>query len=388
MGRLTNRSADPATISRREALALLLGTLAAPALARLPADPQRGLLFGPGEPGWWDAERVSCPRVLREGPRRWKMWYYGRDPGFDPQVFLPTGRVGLAISSDGVHWRRVRGPLTRGAVFEPSADATRFDSSHVGVSSVTRVGREYVMWYFGGDQSLVAMGAAQARGFPLRAGRATSRDGIHWQRTPGSFRGALLDVGEPGSYDAAFVGWPQLLEDDDGWKLYYHTFDPRQGYLACLAVSRDGLRWEKRGPVLGPGAKGAFDSGGCASRHVIRRGGRYLMFYEGNGGGTAFRGIGLAESPDGVNFNRVPGPNADGSVIAASPSGSGHWDAGGIGTPWVVPMPDGGLRLYHVGASESRSPDPAVIDRAGIINRIGMASCDGRDLTRWKRWET
>ena len=46
----------------------------------------------------------------------WRMWYYGRDPGFDRAINLPTGRIGLATSGDGIAWQRVAGPLTMGAV--------------------------------------------------------------------------------------------------------------------------------------------------------------------------------------------------------------------------------------------------------------------------------
>ena len=33
-----------------------------------------GRIFGPGPEGWWDSERVSCPRVLRNPDGGWIMW--------------------------------------------------------------------------------------------------------------------------------------------------------------------------------------------------------------------------------------------------------------------------------------------------------------------------
>ncbi len=89
---------------------------------RKPIPDGPGRIFGPGPQGWWDSERVSCPRVLRNPAGGWLMWYYGRDPQFDREVTLPTGRVGLAESDDGINWRRVSGPLTQGSIFEPSDD--------------------------------------------------------------------------------------------------------------------------------------------------------------------------------------------------------------------------------------------------------------------------
>ena len=49
-------------------------------------DLQPGLLLGPGPAGAWDSERVSGPRVLRGEDGLWRMWYYGRDPGFDRAI--------------------------------------------------------------------------------------------------------------------------------------------------------------------------------------------------------------------------------------------------------------------------------------------------------------
>jgi hypothetical protein len=77
------------------AACVLLPSAAAPA-AEAPAARPAGLVLGPGPSGWWDSERVSCPKVIRDADGRWRMWYYGRDPAFDRGIVLPTGRVGLA----------------------------------------------------------------------------------------------------------------------------------------------------------------------------------------------------------------------------------------------------------------------------------------------------
>ena len=199
---------------------------------------QPGLILTPGPKGWWDSERVSCPRVLRDRFGIWRMWYYGRDPSFDREINLPTGRCGLAISRDGIQWRRVRGPLTKGSVFEPSSDLNRFDSAHVGVSDIQFAHNQYWMSYFGGNNTVSSVGQFKAKGFPLRPGFAVSNNGINWQRIEGPYRGAILDVGQPGEFDAAYCGWPQVLHEEDGTsKLYYHTLNPEEGFQIGLAVS-------------------------------------------------------------------------------------------------------------------------------------------------------
>jgi len=146
------------SLTRRKVLAIGGGLTAVSALAQpiesareqasrtgLAPPPGPGLIFGSGPARSWDSERVSCPRALREADGQWKMWYYGRDASFDRRITLPTGRVGLAISSDGVRWQRVTGGQTRGAVFDPDPDPARFDSSHVGIGDIHREGGVYSM---------------------------------------------------------------------------------------------------------------------------------------------------------------------------------------------------------------------------------------------------
>lgn len=343
-----------------------------------------GMVHGPGAPGRWDSERVSGPRVLRCADGIWRMWYYGRDPSFDRLINLPTGRIGLAESDDGIHWRSVEGPATMGAVMDPSTDLSRFDCGHIGVADVHEVDAVYYMWYFGGTQITQQIGPHQVRGFDLRPGFATSSDGLHWQRQSGpAYGGAILDLGAPGEFDALMVGWPQVVHDDRGWKLYYHTLDPMRGFLVGLAESEDGHTWYKQGMVMGPGAEGRFDEKGIATRQVLRVGGDYLMFYEGVNR-SGYRSIGLARSNDGRHWHREKGPLADGSVFSHAPRGSGRWDAYAIGTPCIIEDGDGGWRMYYIGSNETG--DQGIADEMALRHRIGMAIAHPSDPTRWTRY--
>jgi hypothetical protein len=369
--------------------ALLGGVLVnrAPAADPVPPASEPGLILRPGPPGWWDSERVSCPRVLREGNGQWRMWYYGRDPTFNRAINLPSGRSGMATSKDGIHWERVRGPLTMGAVLEPSVPEERFDSGHVGITDVHPDGSGYLAWYLGGSRRPGNLGGVERVGFPVRPGRASSPDGLHWTRFVGPFAGALLDVGAPDSFDPYLVGWPQVLREDDGtFKLYYQTLQPRSGFMTCLAVSHDGDHWEKLGPVFKRGADGDFDEGGPATRQVIKQGREYLMFYEATDRARHFS-IGLARSDDGVNWKRVRGPEEGGSILAHSPADSGRWDAAGIGTPWVVANGHGGYHLYFVGANPPPGAPAGASGELSLVHQIGLAVSEDGDFTRWKRWD-
>jgi hypothetical protein len=334
-------------------------------------------------PRAWDSLTVSNPRVLRFGPRDFRMWYYGRDAAFDPEISLPTGRVGLARSRDGIHWHRVRGPGPRGTVFDPSTDPAAFDRGHVGVGDVTFESGEYEMWYFGGDDQSGELGGAKRRGFPLRIGRARSHDGLHWQRLPGALRGgAVLDVGAPGEPDAASVGWPQVIKlRADLWRMYYHTVGPAVGFAICGAESTDqGVSWRKLGVLLGRGSAGRFDVNGASTRHVFRRGAGFAMLYE---GWTHDRrpAIGLAESRDGLDWQRIDGPLPDAAVLAPPPADTGAWDSGAIGCPCLVEVGDGQSFMYYVAREDARGGP-----ENDARYQIGLAVSDDPALLRWRRW--
>ncbi|CAI5977348.1 unnamed protein product [Closterium sp. NIES-64] len=82
-------------------------------------DPFRGRLLGPppADQHWWDGLLFAGPLVVRTGPEQaarvggkaWRMYYHGRDTeewgmGVGAQPGTPFGRVGLAVSSDGITW--------------------------------------------------------------------------------------------------------------------------------------------------------------------------------------------------------------------------------------------------------------------------------------------
>ena len=167
-----------------------------------------------------------------------------------------------------------------GSVLDPHPDPERFDSSNVGVNDVHYENGLYWMWYFGGNKAINNIRGFDVKGFPMRSGAAISRDGINWTRIEGPYNGALLDSGKPGEFDAFMAAWPQVIRWDDGsWRLYYHTLDPNEGYVMAWAESEDGLRWEKRGPLLGRGPKGRFDDYGLATRQIIKINGQWALFY-------------------------------------------------------------------------------------------------------------
>ncbi|MCS7001378.1 MAG: glycosyl hydrolase, partial [Dehalococcoidia bacterium] len=211
------------------------------------------------------------------------------------------------------------------------------------------------------------------------SGLATSPDGLHFTKIDGEHPdGSILANGGPDEWDHWFAAWPRVLPlPGGGWRMYYHGRGNNQPSSVGIAESADGVRWEKRGLCFGPNPDpSAFDAGGVSTRHVIPWQGGYLMAYEAlpkSGGPPAYR-IGLATSHDGIVWERLPGPGPLGCVLDKGDADA--WDALSIGTPYLVPEPDGGLRLYYVGFwREADGP------RSGI----GLAFADRKDITRWEK---
>ncbi|CAI5509080.1 unnamed protein product [Closterium sp. Naga37s-1] len=239
-------------------------------------------------------------------------------------------------------------------------------------------------------------------GLRTRIGLAMSHDGRNWARIEGDHHsGAALDVGAEGEWDELFHGAPQIVFHEAGdIRLFYHSLDrsakgdktsdkgdkASEGkFRVGFARSRDGLKWVKFGPVFsGSNGEFAFDALGVTSRYVLRdprasaggsggggaagKGGKedarkYVMLYEGVAadGSTA---IGLAESEDGMSGWKCLGPifepargargkaegEGDGSGAGKSGGESGPWDSWSVGSPCLVDLGGGHLRLYYVGS--------------------------------------
>ena len=344
-----------------------------------------GLILSPGPPRSWDEAVISCPVVLRE-KQGYRLWYYGREPDFPGGGIegggdgIPMGRTGVAVSADGIHFERVRGPGERGSVLDPSTQPGRFDEWQVGGTDVVRHAGAYWLYYMGAWRGEGPLGGQLRKGFPLRIGLARSADGLHFERVEGDAgAGAILVNGMPEEWDAWFVGWPRvLLLPTGGWRMYYHGAGPGHPRACGIAESADGVHWEKRGVVFGPSNDpAAFDGLAISTRHVIPWQGGYLMAYEAQplSQPPVYR-IGIAISPDGLRWERLPGPGTLGCSLDVGPPGA--WDSLAVGTPYLVPEEGGALRLYYVGFGPRPTP-------RGVGGSIGLAVCDGRDLTRWEK---
>lgn len=317
----------------------------------------------------FDSACVANPVVLAPlttKTNKWQMYYYG-NPGSwanNTKGFLPTGYLGLAESTDGIHWERVIGNEDYGSILAPTGREEDFDGLHLGIGDVIRVGDgELHMYYFGGSFERISFGGPNAppsQGLRMRIGKARSTDcGRSWERM-----GQVLDY-DPS--EGFFASWPRIIlpeNDNDGesWRMLYHAFNGTR-WAAFEAASCDrGETW-KRGDgkmAIGPGDPEGWDGSGVGTRAVVRtKDGELVMVYEAvSGEGGVFGGrhrLGLArweENDDDVGggvwvkdtaITGVPGgPILDGGVEPLQP-----WTSLVIGTPFLVAAEDGSMRLYY-----------------------------------------
>jgi hypothetical protein len=113
-----------------------------------------------GPVGSFDERGVADPYVIRAGGEFY-LFYLGQDRA-------RRQRLGVARSSDGVKWEKLRS----NPILELGAPGA-FDENGLGEPAVWSSGGSYWMLYTGRD-----------RGERRRIGLARSADGVHWERDP------------------------------------------------------------------------------------------------------------------------------------------------------------------------------------------------------------
>jgi fibro-slime domain-containing protein len=207
----------------------------------------------------------------------------------------------------------------------------------------------YAMYYSGEALS----------GYNYRIFRATSADGITWQK-----QGMVIDYG--GAYAGACVYFPYVMLDDAGvFHMWYGGVNLEDGYRArtLYAYSTDGINFVKTGLDMNFGS--ASDPAGVHCPYVMNDNGQYRMWYQ----GTYW-------SP---NFNRICHADKaalsdpwvkDGTVL----SNNGIYDSLHAQRPWVLKT-DGGYEMFYSGYDSvpvgrilhATSPDGMAWTKDGVV---------------------
>lgn len=335
----------------------------------------RGFLFGPGPAGRCDDAKVGIGVVRRDpAGEGWWMWYYCRDEAFNPDApaSLGSGYVAVARSSDGLDWRRIDGAGPKGSVLAPSDDPARFDSLHVGVSDVTWHQGQWWMWYFGGDHRVAQMWLGPLKGGRMRPGLAVSRDGLIWEKVEGQGPvGALIDHQRD-----IYAAWQNGFHDGTRWVMQTaFAIGDGADFQTRVTTSSDALDWSGPADMRWTEPPGPEAGSGIITRHVQRN----FLAPQGAGWLMVYAAI---DGRKDMNKRRTlwAATSPDGLVWTRlgdqpilEPGPPGAWDAGGVAGAQLVDAGKAGLRLYYYGFG--RLADPSTRNRG-----VGLAVSADRTL--------
>jgi predicted GH43/DUF377 family glycosyl hydrolase len=197
---------------------------------------------------------------------------------------------------------------------------------------------------------LAASGCARYRDFTLPPVGAAENVRWEWHAHP-------TPVLTRGDWDSVDVLNPSVISYQGQLWNFYSGFDGRSWHTG-LAISVDGLNWERRGKILSATEGEYIAANGAA----IVQGTEVFYYYQ--SGRTAR--IALARSPNGRTFGADSQP-----VLEPGPYGS--WDERGVADPYVIRQ-QGRLYLYYNGMDRARR------------QRLGVAVSD--DGLIWSKLRT
>lgn len=169
-------------------------------------------VFASGPEGSWDDYSVGTGAVIKDS-NTFKLYY------ISTKVSYGRSNIGLATSTDGIHWQRYTNPVLL-------SDST--DEYHIGTESVLKVNGTYYMYYS-------ASPAWNYNQFVI--GLATSSDGVNWKKYSGN------PVLSPTlQWEGIGVLYPAVIYDNNRFIMIYSNTDRTK---FGIAYSNDGMNWTK-----------------------------------------------------------------------------------------------------------------------------------------------
>jgi uncharacterized repeat protein (TIGR01451 family) len=219
----------------------------------------------------WEVQGVGGASVVSEGGM-YRMWYAGFDNS-------GTGRIGYAVSPDGVTWAKYSG--------NPVLDVGAlggWEDSEVIHPTVIRVDEVYHMWYEGHD------------GITARIGHATSSDGVTWLRDPDN---PLLDTGLLGDWDWLHVRSPGVVAYGGSYLLMYSGETLPSASQIGYALSSNGRDWDRREMLVPENDARTFDARGASHASAVADSDSLYVWYTGMDDSGSYRiGYATAEMCD------------------------------------------------------------------------------------------
>ncbi|MDH3943100.1 MAG: hypothetical protein OEV06_03295 [Anaerolineae bacterium] len=190
----------------------------------------------------------------------------------------------------------------------------------------------------------------------VAVGYAVSDDGVNWT----AVQDEPVFTSEQVSYaNSAVLVTSVVVQEDGTWVFYFSTHNsastPSEIGRATAASPTDEWQVDAE-PVLSPGPDGAWDAVNVRWPNVVESDDGYVMFYGGAGPDGNFR-IGRAESADGVTWIKYDDTRTGEGMFAESDpvlEASGEWDVRDADRPVVQLTPDGYVMIYTGGIISRR----------------------------------
>ena len=107
--------------------------------------------------------------------------------------------------------------------------------------------------------------------------RIPIKDGVDWS----NFQ-MVVDIGSEGTYDINGVCAPNIIKDNDTYKMWYTGYDVSNTRTTVYCTSTDGIIWSNFQMVVNIGSEGTYDTSSAYMPCVIKDNDTYKMWYAGH----------------------------------------------------------------------------------------------------------
>ena len=333
-------------------------------------------------PGSFDSQNIFAPAIAKQNGTYY-LYYSGGPSGPLTGEDYINHQLGLATSTDGVHFTKLGQPLL------PLGTRDNFHATPTLLRNPQ------------GDLQLDQSGTWHMFFNGNRADdveHATSTDGVHWTKDPlgpvyqNAYAPNILKVGDEyrmyyvhkpasgnwqihmatgssiyslqpstanpiltqsQSWESSNLFYPYVMQDNGVWTMFYGGYWTPGKTAMGTATSTDGVHWTKTpsNPILTPTSGSAYDSLYTSSEAIIRDGDVYRMFYAGR--------VDTVHKYFSINMATMPASGPQANTLRWNRSGLGvwgdaaNWAAVGLGSV-VVPNSNGTTALLG-GSLTSRS---------------------------------